>query len=203
MLEIKNFSIAGMHHDGCLLWLAAPEERLVAGWDAGTGQAEKKIGYEHEIWDVCPNDDGVWIVSGGGSLGRQIILWSLREERGIRKFNCPDGAGAGVRDVLAFRRRPLAHPVRHGLSPMSQALVIACAACLSSAFGDRTYTWPYFSLFAMPFLIAAVIGGVLAYYAGVRPRTALRALRRVLVDRFTTRLAASKAAHLGPRKETT
>ena len=96
MLEIKNFSLAGMHHDGCLLWLAAPEERLVAGWDAGTGQAEKKLGYEHEIWDVCPNDDGVWIVSGGGSLGRQIILWSLEGKREIRKFNCPDGAGAGM-----------------------------------------------------------------------------------------------------------
>lgn len=67
---------------------------------------------------------------------------------------------------------------------MSPALVIACVACLSSAFGDRTYSWPYFTLFAMPFLIAAVIGGVLAYCAGVRPGPALRALRRAVAFRI-------------------
>jgi len=96
MLELQNISIAGMHHDGSLLWVAAPEERLVAGWDARTGQAEKRLACEHEIWDVCLHEEGLWIVSGGGSLGRQVILWSLREEREIRKFNCPDGAGAGM-----------------------------------------------------------------------------------------------------------
>lgn len=64
--------------------------------------------------------------------------------------------------------------------------VLACAACLSSAFGDRTYSWPYFTLFAMPFLIAAVIGGVLAYSAGVRPGAAFRALRRSIALRIAT-----------------
>lgn len=96
MLEPNTISIAGMHHDGSLLWIAAPEERLVATWDARTGQAEKRLAYEHEIWDVCLHEEGIWIVSGGGSLGRQVILWSPRQEREIRKFNCPDGAGAGM-----------------------------------------------------------------------------------------------------------
>lgn len=96
MLEIKNFSIAGMHYDRSLLWVAAPEERLVAAWNTKTGEVEKTLAYQHEGWDVCPNDDGLWIVSGGGSLGRQLVLWSLEEKREIRKFNCPDGAGAGM-----------------------------------------------------------------------------------------------------------
>ncbi|MBI1993220.1 MAG: hypothetical protein HYS67_02145 [Deltaproteobacteria bacterium] len=80
MLEIKNFSIAGMHYDRSLLWVAAPEERLVAAWNTKTGEVEKTLAYQHEVWDVCPNDDGLWIVSGGGSLGRQLVLWSLEDE---------------------------------------------------------------------------------------------------------------------------
>jgi hypothetical protein len=64
--------------------------------------------------------------------------------------------------------------------------VVACAACLSSAFGDRTYNWPYYTLFAAPFLVAAVIGGVLAYWAGVRPGAALRALRRSVTLHIAT-----------------
>ncbi|MDP3768959.1 MAG: hypothetical protein Q8S13_13160, partial [Dehalococcoidia bacterium] len=78
-------------------------------------------------------------------------------------------------------------------------------SCIASAFGDRTFNWPYYSLFAMPFLIAAVIGGVLAYYAGVRPRAVLRALRRTIFDHFTARLGrrtASPRTAIHP-KETT
>lgn len=96
MLELQNISIAGMHHDGELLWIAAPEGRFVATYDPATGRAEKRLTYPHEIWDVCPDRDGVWLVTGGGKLGRQIVLWSMAEEREIRTFNCPDGAGAGV-----------------------------------------------------------------------------------------------------------
>ena len=38
----------------------------------------------------------------------------------------------------------------------------ACATCLSSPYGDRTYNWGFLGLFLMPFVVAAVIGGVLA-----------------------------------------
>lgn len=46
----------------------------------------------------------------------------------------------------------------------------ACAVCLGSAFGDRSYTWPYLGLILMPFLVAAGVIGVLAWHLGWRPR---------------------------------
>lgn len=96
MLELQNISIAGMHCAGDLLWIAAPEERLVATYHTPTGESEKRLTCPHEIWDVCPHEDGLWLVTGGGKLGRQLVFWSLREGEEIRKFNCPDGAGAGM-----------------------------------------------------------------------------------------------------------
>jgi len=39
----------------------------------------------------------------------------------------------------------------------------ACTWCVSSAFGDRTFNWPYLGLILAPFVVAAVIGGVLAW----------------------------------------
>ncbi len=108
MLELINISIAGMHHDGSLLWVAAPDERLVATYRISTGETEKKLGYLHEIWDVCPHEDGLWLVTGGGALGRQLVLWSSREGKEIRKFNCPDGAGAGM--TLLDGKIWLTHP---------------------------------------------------------------------------------------------
>lgn len=53
--------------------------------------------------------------------------------------------------------------------PLSLALTLfpavasACPACLSSAYGDRTYNWAFLGLLLMPFLIFAVIGSVLAW----------------------------------------
>ncbi len=96
MPKLQNISIAGMNFDRDLLWIAAPGERLVATYNPSTGKAEKKLTYFHEIWDVCPHEDGLWMVTAGGRLGRQLVLWSLREGREIRKFNCPDGAGSGM-----------------------------------------------------------------------------------------------------------
>jgi hypothetical protein len=45
---------------------------------------------------------------------------------------------------------------------------MACATCVSSAFGDQTYNWPYFGLILMPFLVTGVVGGVLYHYRGAR-----------------------------------
>lgn len=45
----------------------------------------------------------------------------------------------------------------------------ACSWCVASAFGDRTFNWPYLGLILMPFIVAAGIAGALAYYAGVGP----------------------------------
>ena len=77
--------------------------------------------------------------------------------------------------------------------------VLACASCVASAFGDRTYNWPYFTLLAMPFLLAVAIVGVLAYSAGVRPRAALRALRRLIGRTLRARFSSHFTARLGRR----
>jgi hypothetical protein len=46
----------------------------------------------------------------------------------------------------------------------------ACATCISSGLGDRSYTWPYIGLILMPFVVAVAIVTVLAWYAGWRWR---------------------------------
>ena len=60
------------------------------------------------------------------------------------------------------------------------ATVLACATCIASPFGDRTYNWPYLFLILLPFVVAAVVGGVLAYASGVSMST----LRERLARRF-------------------
>jgi hypothetical protein len=42
------------------------------------------------------------------------------------------------------------------------AVALACASCLTSAYGDRTFTWPFLGLMAAPFAVMAVIGAILA-----------------------------------------
>jgi hypothetical protein len=45
-------------------------------------------------------------------------------------------------------------------------IAAACATCVSSAFGDQTYNWPYFGLIVMPFVVTGVLGAVLYHYRG-------------------------------------
>ena len=52
----------------------------------------------------------------------------------------------------------------------------ACASCISTPFGDQTYTWPYLGLILLPFGLIAAIVGILGYRAGYRPRTLVRRL---------------------------
>jgi hypothetical protein len=58
--------------------------------------------------------------------------------------------------------------VAAAISALTPAVALACPTCVSSAFGDRTFNWPYFALILMPFAITAVIGGVIASRAGYR-----------------------------------
>jgi len=46
----------------------------------------------------------------------------------------------------------------------------ACATCVSSAFGDRSYNWAYLGLVLMPFALTAVVGVIVAVRMGWRPR---------------------------------
>jgi hypothetical protein len=38
---------------------------------------------------------------------------------------------------------------------------LACATCVSSAFGDRTFNWAFLGLMAAPFVVAGVVGGII------------------------------------------
>jgi hypothetical protein len=85
-----------MHHDGHLLWLAVPERRLVATYDAAAGKTEARLTYDHEVWDVAPAETGLWMLTTGGKLDRQIVFWSFADAGATLTFGCPEGAAAGV-----------------------------------------------------------------------------------------------------------
>jgi len=53
---------------------------------------------------------------------------------------------------------------------LSPRLAWACASCISTPFGDQTYTWPYLGLILLPFGLMAAVVGVLAYHTGYGPR---------------------------------
>ena len=40
---------------------------------------------------------------------------------------------------------------------------LACASCISTPFGDQSYTWPYLGLILLPFGLIATIAGILGY----------------------------------------
>ena len=107
-LNIADISVAGMSHDGALLWLAASERGVVAH-DPASGKTESRLAYPHEVWDVAPGEDGLWLLTAGGRLDRQIVFWSFAENRETLVFGCPDGAGAG----LALYDEKLWLPHRH------------------------------------------------------------------------------------------
>ena len=53
---------------------------------------------------------------------------------------------------------------------LSPRLAWACASCISTPFGDQTYTWPYLGLILLPFGLMVAVVSVLAYHAGYGPR---------------------------------
>ena len=93
--------------------------------------------------------------------------------------------------------RRLARALPAGLAAvLAPASVFACATCVSSAFGDRTYNWAYLGLLVMPFLITAVVGAIVAWSAGVRPRRPAWLPASLLSGRAG---APPPPAHHGPR----
>jgi len=66
---------------------------------------------------------------------------------------------------------------------LTPRFALACASCMASPFGDRTYTWPYLGLILLPFILIAAVVGILVYLAGYRPRT----VARRLVARFAVK----------------
>jgi hypothetical protein len=53
---------------------------------------------------------------------------------------------------------------------LAPTIAAACAACVSSPYGDRTFNWAYGGLLIAPFLLAIVVGGFLSWSAGYRLR---------------------------------
>ena len=66
------------------------------------------------------------------------------------------------------------------------ALAEACATCIGSPFGDRTYNWPYLALILMPFIIAGAIGAVLYRHRGERAAADATLPVDSLLDKETT-----------------
>jgi hypothetical protein len=58
-------------------------------------------------------------------------------------------------------------------------MTIACATCVSSAYGDRGFNWGYSGLLLAPFLVMVVVGGVLSWNAGYRLRWRRASPRRL------------------------
>ncbi|MGH7333940.1 MAG: hypothetical protein ACREKS_14605 [Candidatus Rokuibacteriota bacterium] len=52
------------------------------------------------------------------------------------------------------------------LAPLVPSAASACTWCVSSAFGDRTFSWPYLGLLVAPFVIGSTIAAVLWFYSG-------------------------------------
>jgi outer membrane protein assembly factor BamB len=96
MTDVDSLFVTGLKWDQDHLWIAASQQRLIARHDPRTGETEEKLRYPHETWDICPSEEGLWIMTGGGRLGRQLVLWSFSQGTEQRVFNCPDGAGAGI-----------------------------------------------------------------------------------------------------------
>jgi len=62
----------------------------------------------------------------------------------------------------------------------------ACASCVASAYGDRTYNWPYLALIVLPFAVGAVIGGVFVHVnGGLRTFSPRRFVARLLFQTAT------------------
>ncbi len=60
------------------------------------------------------------------------------------------------------------------------AVAEACASCVWSPFGDRTYNWPYLGLILAPFGVGIAIGGVMMRVTGVTLRALAHAFVRLL-----------------------
>ena len=57
-------------------------------------------------------------------------------------------------------------------------LAAACPTCVSSAFGDRTYNWPYLVLILVPFALGTVIVTVFMRVTGTTVTVLWRSLMR-------------------------
>jgi hypothetical protein len=81
---------------------------------------------------------------------------------------------AGALAVLALLSTP--HPL------------LACATCIASPFGDRTYNWAYLGLLALPFALVAAVVGIFVYHGDYGPRAIVRRLAARFAAKDDTRV---------------
>ena len=96
VLDLAALQISGLALEAETLWLTSMQERLVARAAADGSGAVAVLRFPHPVADVAPGPEGLWIVAGGGRDGRQCVLWSATEQRALRRFDCPGGAGGGL-----------------------------------------------------------------------------------------------------------
>ena len=77
------------------LWLTSAGESVVIRYDP-VGESCDEVLSLPGVRHACPSDEGVWLITGGGRLGQQLVLWSPETNRVIRRFDCPDGAASGA-----------------------------------------------------------------------------------------------------------
>lgn len=95
MIDIRSLPVTGMQWRTGRLWLASADESVVAAYDPASGSCDPVLSFPG-VRHACPSSEGVWLVTRGGRLGQQLLLWSLETNRAIRRFDCPDGAASGA-----------------------------------------------------------------------------------------------------------
>ncbi len=154
MIDIGSLSITSMQWYAGRLWLASAGNSTVVAYDPVQESCDEVLslpGVRH----VCPSSEGIWLITGGGRLGQQLLLWSPETTQIMRRFDCPDGAASGVTVVngklwLTHRRnRKLfcIHPEsgrnlwtirmdHQVLSPTSYGDELWCVECDPGPLGD-------------------------------------------------------------------
>ena len=95
MIDVRSLPVTGMQWRTGRLWLASADESVVAAYDPASGSCDPVLSFPG-VRHTCPSSEGVWLVTRGGRLGQQLLLWSLETNRAIRRFDCPDGAASGA-----------------------------------------------------------------------------------------------------------
>ena len=71
------------------------------------------------------------------------------------------------------------------LATLAPQLAAACASCVVSAYGDRSFNWAYLMLLVLPFGVLCAIAGILAWSAGYRPAQLRTYVRTLIIEERT------------------
>lgn len=95
MIDIRSLSVTDMQWHAGSLWLASAHQSVVVTYDPVSESCREVLSLP-DVRHAFPSGEGVWLITGGGRLGQQLLLWSSETNRVLRRFDCPDGAASGV-----------------------------------------------------------------------------------------------------------